>query len=91
MAAAVVVTAEGAKSTLTGVADSVCDGAVDIGVAGGEVGAGVPLLDVVFVVGAEDVGAVAAGESLGTMPAVTSVLVGDALVFATGKNWHIAS
>ena len=88
---AAVVTAEVARSTLTGAADSVCVGAVDTGDAGAVVGAVVPLLDVGVVVGAEVVGAVAACESLGTAPAVTSVLVGDALVFATGKNWHIAS
>ena len=86
-----VVTAGVARSTLTGVADSVCDGAVDTGVAEAEVGAVVPLLGVAIVVEAEVVGAVAACESLGTTPAVTSVLVGDVLVFATGKNSHIAS
>ena len=70
-------------------ADSVCDGVVDTGVAEVEAGAVVPLPDVVVVVEAEVVGAVAAGESLGTKPAVTNVLVGDVLVFATGKNSHI--
>ena len=73
------------------VADSVCDGAVDPDVAGALVVAVVPLLDVSVVVVAEVVGAVAACESLGTTLAVTGVLVGGAFVFATGKNWHIAS
>ena len=90
-AAAEVVTAEGAKSTPTGAVASVCDGAVDSGVAGAGVGAVVPLLAVAVVVGAEVVDVVAAYESLGTTPAVTSVLVGDMLVFATGKNSHIVS
>ena len=73
------------------VVDSVCDGAVDTGVVGAVVGAMVPLLNVADVVVVEVAGAVAACESLGTTPAVTSVLVGVALVFATGKNSHIAS
>ena len=64
---------------------------VDAAVAGAAVGTVVPLLAVVVVVEAEDVGAVAACELLGTAPAVTSVLVGDVLVFATGKNSHIVS
>ena len=94
--AAAVVTAGVGGDTLTSVVpadvvtDSVCDGAVDTGAAGAVGGAAVSLPDVAVVGVTEVGGAVAACELLGTAPAVTIVLVGDASVFATGKNWHIA-
>ena len=98
VAVAVAVTTVGmCGDTLTSVVsadvvmDSVCDGAVDTGVVGAVGGAAVSLLDVAVVEVTEVGGAVAACELLGTAPAVTIVLVGDASVFATGKNWHIAS
>ncbi len=76
---------------IVAMADRVCDGAVGTDVAGAVVGAIVPLLDVAVVVVVEVAGAVAACESLGTALAVTGVLVGGAVVLATGKNSHIAS